>query len=429
MKNHWNRPQARHALLTLPLTLRLSVTLGLSAALTLASAQQAPTPRPLPAPEPPATVTATRNEPTAQAFTPDKLGRLKVPAGFQLSVMATDLGNARMMHVMPDGGVYLTRRAQGDIWYLKDRNNDGKFEATERKQVASDLKLVHGLDVRGGKLYAVGEKTIYVMDMARDGTLSVPRVFADGFPDAGQHPARGLKWGPDGFLYASFGSTNNDAPGQNPEEATMLRIRPDGQWREVYARGLRHTIGFGWHPVTKTFYGFDQGSDWHGDNIPPEELNTLERGKNYGWPFCYGAKNPDPYTNSSQIPGRITKAEYCAGTQGSTLNYTAHAAAIGLNFYTGTQFPAEYRNDAFVAFRGSWNRTEPSGYEIARVVFDAQNKPERMEPFVTGFVYQDGNEWKQFGRVAGVATYTDGSLLFTDDQSGVIYRVRYTGGQ
>ncbi|ACO47479.1 sorbosone dehydrogenase family protein [Deinococcus deserti] len=388
----------------------------------------APTARPLPAPEPPATVTATRNEPAALAFTPDKLARLKVPAGFALTVMATDLGNARMLHVMPDGGVYLSRRKQGDVWYLKDVNKDGKFDAGERRQVASNLSLVHGMDVRNNKLYVVGEKTIWVMDMASDGTLGAPRVFADGFPDAGQHSGRSLKWGPDGFLYASFGSTNNDVPTPNPEEATMLRIRPDGQWREVYARGLRHTIGFGWHPVSKTLYGFDHGSDWHGDDIPPEELNVIQRGKNYGWPFCYGDRQPDPYVNVGQIPGLITKPEYCARTQGSTLTYTAHAAPIGLTFYTGAAFPAEYRNDAFVAFRGSWNRLKPSGYEIARVNFDANNKPTSITPFITGFVFEEGGQWKQFGRLAGIATYTDGSLLFTDDQSGVIYRVRHTGG-
>ncbi len=408
-------------------TLLAGLTAALLVSLTAHAQTKAPTPRPVPAAEPPATATVTRNEPTALEFTSDKLARLKVPAGFELSVMATGLGNARMMQVMPDGGIYLSRRQNSDIWYLKDVNRDGKFEASERRKVADNLKLVHGMDVKAGKLYAVGEKTIWGMDISKDGGLSVPRVFADGFPDAGQHPARSLKWGPDGYLYASFGATNNDAPGQNPEEATVLRISPDGKSREVYARGLRHTIGFGWHPVTKTMYGMDQGSDWHGDNIPPEELNTLVRGKNYGWPFCYGDKIPDPYTNTANIPGKISKAEYCAATQGSTLNYNAHAAAIGLAFYTGQQFPAEYRNDAFVAFRGSWNRTEPSGYEIARVVFDANNKPEKIEPFVTGFVYQENGEWKQFGRVAGVAVYTDGSLLFTDDQSGVIYRVKYTG--
>ncbi|GAA5534542.1 sorbosone dehydrogenase family protein [Deinococcus aluminii] len=391
--------------------------------------QGAPTPHPLPVPTPPATVTATRNEPTALGFTPDKLARIKVPAGFTVSVMATEMGNARALYVMPDGGVYLSRMKQNDIWYLKDVNKDGRFDAGERRQVASNLSLIHGMDVKDGKLYTIGEHDIWVMDIARDGTLGVPRVFASHLPDVGQHSARGVKWGPDGYLYASIGSTNNDGRTENPEEATILRFSPDGKWREVYAHGLRHTIGFGWHPVTKVMYGMDQGSDWHGDNIPPEELNVLQRGGIYGWPFCYGDRNPDPYVNTGNLPGFISKQDYCARTLGSVLNYTAHAAAIEMAFYTGTSFPAEYRNDAFVAFRGSWNRSEPSGYEIARVDFDAQNKPVSITPFVSGFVYQENGEWKQFGRLAGVAVYTDGSLLFTDDQSGVIYRVRYTGGQ
>ncbi len=396
-----------------------------------AFSQTVPTPRPVPAAEPPATVTATRNEPEALEFTPDKLARLKVPAGFTLKVMATGLGNARMMHVMPDGAIYLTRRQQGDVWYLKDVNGDGLIQATERRQVAQNMKAAHGLDVKNNKLYVVGEKTIWVMDILAKGSLSVPRIFADGFPDAGQHPARDVLWGPDGYLYATFGSTCNDCAPQNPEEATMLRLAPDGKSREVYARGLRHTIGFGWQPQTKVLYGMDQGSDWHGDNIPPEELNHIVRGRNYGWPFCYGDKQPDPYVNSSNIPGKISKQEYCNTTEGALLGYTAHAAAIAMKFYSaGTAkyaFPAEYGGDAFVAFRGSWNRDQPSGYEIGRVEFDAAGKPVGISPFVTGFVYQEDGQWKQFGRVAGVAQYTDGSLLFTDDQSGVIYRVMYTG--
>ncbi len=402
----------------------------LALSLTLAAAQTAPpTPRPLPAPEPPASVTATRNEPAALEFTPDKLSRLSVPSGFEIKVMATGLGNARSLLVMPGGGIYLSRMKQGDVWYLKDVNNDGQIENVERKRVAQNMSSAHGMSVKDGKLYVAAEKTIWVMDMAKDGSLSVPRVFAGGFPDAGQHGARGMHWGPDGYLYAAFGSTNNDLRTPNPEEATMLRISPDGKSREIYASGLRHTIGFGWHPVTSVLYGFDQGSDWHGDNIPPEELNVILRGKNYGWPFCYGDREPDPYVNTSNIPGLITKAEYCAATTSSALNHTAHSAAIDLAFYTGSQFPAEYKNSAFEAFRGSWNRSEPSGYYIGWVQFDANNQPVSVEPFVSGFVYQDAGGWKQFGRVAGVAQYTDGSLIFTDDQSGVLYRVIYTGGK
>lgn len=406
-----------------------ALTAALAVSATSAGAQGVPAPRPIPPGEPPATVTATRNEPTPLEFTADKLSRLKVPAGFQLKVMATGLGNARSLLVMPDGGIYLTRMKQSDLWYLKDVNGDGQIEAVERKRVAQNLGTAHAMAVKNGKMYVAGEKNIWVMDMAKNGSVSVPRIFATGFPDAGQHGARGMHWGPDGYLYAAFGSTTNDLPTPNPEEATMLRISPDGKSREIYSRGLRHTIGFGWHPVTGVLYGWDQGSDWHGDNIPPEEMNVLERGKNYGWPFCYGDKNPDPYVNVSGLPGQITKPEYCAGTVGSVLNNTAHSAAIDMTFYTANQFPAEYKNSAFVAFRGSWNRSEPSGYYIGHVAFDANNKPTAVTPFVSGFVYQDEGVWKQFGRVAGVAQYTDGSLLFTDDQSGVLYRVLYTGGK
>ncbi|WP_189002845.1 PQQ-dependent sugar dehydrogenase [Deinococcus roseus] len=403
-------------------------TLAVLLSAAFAQQQDPPTPRPIPPGEPPATVTATRNEPTPLEFTSDQLKKVQVPAGFQVKVISTGLGNARMLQVMPDGSIYLTRRSSGDVLLLKDQNGDGMIDSTERKQVAQNLSQAHGIAEKDGKLYIAADTTIWVASILSDGTLTIPRVFASDFPDGGQHSARTLHWGSDGYLYASIGSPNNDTPVPNPESATLVKISPDGKSREVFARGLRHTIGFGWHPQTGILWGFDQGSDWHGDNIPPEELNRLERGKNYGWPFCYGDRIPDPYVNVGNIPGKITKEEYCKATEASTLNYTAHAAAINMIFYTGTQFPAEFKNDAFVAFRGSWNRNEPSGYELARVHFDAMGVPVSITPFMTGFVFKDGDVWKQFARLAGVAQYTDGSLLVTDDQSGVLLQISYTGG-
>ncbi len=404
---------------------------------TLALAQVAPLtppePRPLPPPMPAASNTVTMLTPVPRGFTLDLLGRLKVPPGFQLKVVATGLGNARMLHVMPDGGMYLTRNEQGDVLYLRDANKDGMIAPTERREVAQNLSSVHGLTDRGGKLYIQADTKVWVADIQPNGNLSVPREFVTDLPDVGQHFARGLAFGPDGYLYLSVGSTCNDCRDPNPETATMLRVSPDGKSREVFARGLRHTIGFGWQPGTGRLYGMDQGSDWHGDDQPPEELNLITRGSDYGWPYCFADRQPDPYTNN--VPnGNLEKTAFCQNrTEGAKLTYTAHAAAISMLFYTGAQFPADYRNDAFVTFRGSWNRSAPSGYEVARVHFGPDGAPQSITPFVTGFVYQDptqqaANGWTQFGRLAGLAQDTDGSLLFTDDQNGVLYRLSATGG-
>ncbi|WP_425145188.1 PQQ-dependent sugar dehydrogenase [Deinococcus sp.] len=421
------------------LTSRSLLTLG-AALLTVALAQtqlepQSVPPRPLVPPMPAATVTATMLNPVPRAFSPDLLPRLSVPQGFSLRVVATGLGNARMPYVMPDGSIYLTRNEQGDVLLLRDANKDGVITGNERTVVAQNLRNIHGVTAHGGKLYLSVDKTVLVADILAGGKLSTPRIFVKDLPDVGQHFARGVAFGADGFMYLSVGSTCNDCQDRsNPEVATMLRIAPDGSSREVYASGLRHTIGFDWQPGTGKLFGLDQGSDWHGDDQPPEELNQIGRGQNYGWPYCFADKQADPYVNNAP-QGNPTKEEFCAAqTSGSLLTYTAHAAAISFHFYTGKQFPAEFRNDAFATFRGSWNRSEPSGYQLARVHFDAQGKPLSITPFVSGFVYHDDNQkeangWTQFGRLAGLAQDIDGSLLFTDDQSGVLYRLSYTGGQ
>ncbi|ULH17141.1 PQQ-dependent sugar dehydrogenase (plasmid) [Deinococcus sp. KNUC1210] len=415
--------------------MRRLLSLGLMVGVTAASAQQITLPpRPLPPALPAATVTATMLTPVAKAFSPEMLKRLSVPDGFSLKVVATQLGNARMLHVMNDGSIYLTRNEQGDVMLLKDVNRDGVIEGSERAVVAQNLRNIHGVTDRAGKLYLTVDKTVMVADILPGGKLSTPRIFVKNLPDVGQHFARGVAFGPDGFLYLSVGSTCNDCRDPNPETATMLRIAPDGSSREVYARGLRHTIGFDWQPGTGKLFGLDQGSDWHGDDQPPEELNQIVRNQDYGWPYCFANQQADPYVNNPP-PGNLKKEAFCTTqTKGSMLTYTAHAAAISFSFYTGTQFPAEYRHDAFATFRGSWNRSEPSGYQLARVHFDEQGNPVSITPFVSGFVYHDdaqteANGWAQFGRLAGMAQDTDGSLLFTDDQSGVLYRLSYTGGQ
>jgi len=176
------------------------------------------------------------------------------------------------------------------------------------------------------------------------------------------------------------------------------------------------------------------GSDWRGDDIPPEELNQIDEGGNYGWPFCYGNRRVDPYL--SNAPQGTTRKAYCAATIPPALTYRAHSAPISFKFYTATQFPANYRGDAFVAFRGSWNRTPPSGYRVARVEFEG-GRPVRWRDFLTGFLVdpeltpglvRKPGETYQFARIAGLAVARDGSLLVSDDSNGVIYRVSYSRG-
>ncbi len=371
------------------------------------------------------------NEPDAIGFRPDLLGRLKVPTGFKVGVFAKDAGNVRIIHTRPNGDVYVSRRLQGDLLLLRDVNRDGVADV--RRIVASNIPLLHGITSRGSLLYLTANRQVMTATIRADGGLGAVTPIVNDLPDAGQHSARTLEFGPDGYLYLGIGSTCNSCEEANPENATMVRMRPDGTGRTVFAKGLRHTIGFGWQPTTKALWGFDQGSDWRGDEQPPEELNGLSRGGDYGWPWCFGKRVPDPFISGQ--PAGETKATFCPRTRAPSLTYTAHAAAIAMRFYDAKQFPAAYRGDAFVAMRGSWNRAQPSGYKVVRVRFDGHGKPVGFEDFLTGFLLDPRtgapanpaapDRPAQFGRVAGVGVAADGSLLVSDDQNGVIYRVTY----
>ncbi len=351
-------------------------------------------------------------------FKESLLQQLKMPAGFSINVFAKDLGNPRKLAVGGDGTVYVTRREQGDILALRDRNNDGRVDNIQT--VASGHKYVNGITIRQNRLYFVTDRQLYAADIGKDGNLGKPQVLIDDLPDAGQHPNRTIAFGPDGMLYVSVGSTCNACDETNDESATLLRAQPDGSKRTIYAEGLRNTIGFAWHPQTKELWGLDHGSDWRGNDQPPEELNQIVQGADYGWPFCWGDRRPDVYLSAN--PQGKTKEEYCAKTQPPVLTYTAHSAPLDFVFYTASQFPQEYRNDAFVTMRGSWNRKPPAGYKIVRIRYQ-NGKPAAFEDFITGFLNPQATA--QFGRPVGLAVLPNGSLLFTDDTNGVIYRVSY----
>ena len=392
-----------------------------------------------------------KNTPAQRPFDASVLQQLRVPSGFSVSVFATGLVDPRMIEVGPDGTVYVTRWHSDDVLALRDTNSDGR--ADTMRTVATDLDGVHGLDLHDGNLYLASPSDHLDPASPSDGSSGEenrqcnppcpsektvqqqPRVIVDDLPDGGQHENRVLQFGPDGLLYVSVGSSCNDCAEANQlERATIMRFTADGHEREIVANGLRNTIGFDWHPVTNELWGMDNGSDFHGDNVPPEELNRILPGANYGWPICYGERVVDPLTTDSPRlmalrPGQsepilrpITRQEYCAQTEPSVLTYQAHTAPLWMQFYEGTQFPAEYRNDAFVVFRGSWNRAEPVGYKVVRLRF-ASGTPMAFEDFLTGFLHADRTAF--FARPAGLAIAQDGSLLVSDDTNGVIYRVSY----
>lgn len=352
-------------------------------------------------------------------FNESLVKQLKMPAGFQINVFAKDLGNARNLAVAPDGTVYLTRRKEGDILALRDINKDGRADL--KQTVASGHEYVNGITIDRNRLYFVTDKELYVANLGQNGTITKPQQLINDLPDGGQHPNRTIAFGPDGMLYISVGSSCNACDESNKEHATMLRAKPDGSGRTIFAQGLRNTIPFGWHPQTREFWGMDHGTDWRGNTIPPEELNQLRQGQHYGWPFCWGDRRADVYLSSD--PKGATKEQFCQKTQAPALTYTAHSAPLAMVFYTASQFPAQYRNDAFVIMRGSWNRNPPVGYKVVRVRYQ-NGKPVAFEDFVTGFLNQ--KQQTQFGRPVGIAIAPDGSLLFTDDTNGVIYRVAYT---
>jgi glucose/arabinose dehydrogenase len=356
--------------------------------------------------------------PERRDATDERVASLSKPAGFRVEVFARDLGHARMIAVAPDSTVYLTCPEQNHVKILRDADGDGKSDTV--RIGLENLPGVHGIVLVDNWVYLAGVNTVWRSKRSADGSLGAPEVLIDTLPSGGQHGNRTLEAGPDGKLYISVGSTCNACLETDSVHATIQRSDLDGKNMVTFARGLRNTIGFGWHPVTHEMWGMDHGIDDLGNDQPPEELNRLQEGVNYGWPFVYGDRNINPQVDN---PRGTTKEAFAAATQPPVLEYQAHSAPIGFAFYNATQFPEHYRNGAFVPMRGSWNRIPATGYKLVFIPFSG-GEPQAFEDFVSGFLIEGGTA--HFGRLAGVAVAADGSLLFTDDTNGVMYRVTYT---
>ncbi|MGV3539203.1 MAG: PQQ-dependent sugar dehydrogenase [Rufibacter sp.] len=342
------------------------------------------------------------------------LEKISLPDGFQISYFAQKVVNARSMVLGPDGTLYVGSRSKGNVYALPDRNKDGR--ADEVITIASGLKMPNGVALRNGALYVAEVSRITRYDNIAANLKKPPKpvVVYDKFPTEEHHGWKYIAFGPDDKLYVPVGAPCNICLKKEPVYASITRMNPDGSGFEVFAHGVRNTVGFDWHPQTKELWFTDNGRDLMGDNIPPDELNHAPRkGMHFGYPFCHAGEILDP---------EFGKGKNCADYVKPVQNLNPHGGTLGMEFYTGTMFPENYKNQIFIAEHGSWNRTEKIGYRISLVRFTAQGQPQFV-PFAAGWL-QNGKEW---GRPVDVEMMPDGSLLISDDMNDAIYRITYTG--
>ena len=357
-------------------------------------------------------------KPAPLEATDERIAALRIPPGLKLEKFADGLKSPRVIVVGAGGNIYVSSRDQGTISLLQVRN--GKVDSARTVLTKPN---VHGMAIKDGRLFYVTIREIFSSAINPDGSLGAEARIAGDLPDAGQHPNRTIAFGPDGLLYISVGSTCNDCEENNPESATLIRMKVDGSGREVVASGLRNTIGFAWQPGTDALYGLDNGVDTFGDDEQPEELNRIEPGRKYGWPYILG----DGMKHPLREPKSGTLDDWDKSSVRPVLTYTAHAASMQLLFADRTSLPAEYRGDAFATMHGSWNRKPPSGYEVVRIRFE-NGQPRSIEPFVSGFLLKGSDgKWGRFARPFGLAVAADGSLLLGDEQNGVLYRISQSG--
>lgn len=342
-----------------------------------------------------------------------KLDDLRVPPGFKISLYATSTTGARSMALSSNGTLFVGTQGAGTVYAVVDTDKDGVADKTYI--IAEGLNTPNGVAVKDGDLYVAEIRRILRYDDIENrlGQPPQPVVVSDKFPKETHHGWKYISFGPDGKLYVPVGAPcNTCVPGER--HALIARINPDGSNYEVFARGIRNTVGFAWHPVTGEMWFTDNGRDMWGDDRPPEELNRAPKaGLHFGFPYHYGKDLTDTQYSTDMADDAFTPP---------VLEFPAHTAGLGLEFYTGDMFPTEYKNDIFIAFHGSWNRSQPAGYYVMRVDME-NNKPVSTEVFASGWL-QDN---KRRGRPVDLEMMADGSLLLSDDYSGVIYRIFYEG--
>jgi glucose/arabinose dehydrogenase len=339
---------------------------------------------------------------------------ITVPAGFRIERVASALGGARGVAVDPAGALLVSVPARGRVVAVADRAGAGR--APTVVTVLQDLDLPHGLAFRRGYLYVAETSRIvrYRYDAKRL-TASQPTVVVSGLPRAGHHWTRAIAFGRDDKLYVAIGSSCDICEEHDPRRAAIVRYEADGGGEHRFATGLRNPVGLVFHPTTGALWTSVNERDWPGGGAPPDYVTDVRSGAAYGWPRCYAHRRTFFTDPTFKAPGG------CAAFTLPAVELPPHSAPLGMAFYTGTQFPPDYRGDLFVALHGSRAGLAAAGYGIARIRFRA-GRPSDVESFSTG--WRRGND--VIGRPVDVAVGRDGSLFVSDDHGDRVYRVRYT---
>jgi glucose/arabinose dehydrogenase len=350
------------------------------------------------------------------------LDTIKLPPGFSIAVYATGVPNARQMALGDKGTLFVGSRTARKVYAVVDRDRDQKGDQV--LTIADGLNMPSGLAFRNGALYVAEVSRVIRFDdiESRLENPPAPVVVNDTLPTERLHGWKFIAFGPDGMLYVPVGAPCNICDRSDDKRfGSIMRMKADGTGLEVFASGIRNTVGFDWHPSTKELWFTDNGRDNVADDQPPDELNRAPRaGMHFGFPYCHGGDFKDPEFGTRP----------CGEFEPPAQKLGPHVAAIGMRFYTGRMFPPEYRNQIFIAEHGSWNRSTPLGYRVMMVKLEG-NKAASYTPFAEGWLRGTrssrgsatiGDAW---GRPADVFVMPDGALLVSDDEAGAIYRISY----
>ena len=359
-----------------------------------------------------------RNSPKDDPDSEIDLASINLPEGFKIELYAENVNNARSLALAPSGTLFVSTRGAGNVYALKDTNNDYKID--KQHTIMEKGNLPNGVAFKDNNLYVAEVNRVLMYENIEDNLEEPnrPYIINEDYPSERHHGWNYIAFGPDGKLYVPVGAPCNICESEDRIFNTITRIDQDGKNREIVHEGIRNTVGFTWHPVTGDLWFTDNGRDYMGEDMPACELNVANKDNlHYGYPYCHQGDALDPEFGK---PGDCDK--YVPPVQ----NLGAHTAPLGVEFYTGDMFPKKYKhNVAFIAEHGSWNRKKKIGYRISMVTLDENYKAISYEPFADGWLDEESDD--VWGRPVDIEWLPDGSMLISDDFANCIYRVTYSG--